>query len=50
MDWEQVIRVGLLLGVGVLVLSRSKFNGKYFIIALICIALLWGLFSTIGYE
>lgn len=51
MDWERYVQLGVLIAIGFLVFSRSRnrFNSKYLVISIMVIALLWGIFTYIGY-
>lgn len=50
MDWEDVLRVGVLLAVGFLAIRKGDFNGKYLLIAITAIAVLWFALRSMGYD
>jgi|GEM_PF-4505253 len=50
MDWEDVLRIAVLAAVGFLALRKGDFNGKYLLIAILAIAILWVVLRAMGYD
>lgn len=50
MDWEDILRVAVLAAVGFLAIRKGDFNGKYLMIAIVAIAIVWIALRSMGYD